>query len=292
VNPTPHFAADFSKVVAKGVLQRSAGTRTLPEEVVGIAWGYDGPPEIGTPPRLYLQVVLTALDSIEARMPGKLSVADELTIVAGVGIAMADAGIDAWYYKYAPTHMMWRPVVGIQNAVPGNGTAVPGWLPLGRPDTNGNGVGLTPDFPAYPSGHATFGAAALQLLRLFLVEKGVTSFHSNGVDKFSFGFVSDEYNGRNTDPRTMLPRDHLTLNHESLWNAITENSVSRVYLGVHWQFDGITKRNAANTGDELGVPTPDHLGHTGGVWLGAKIANQIATKIGIKHATIVASKIS
>ncbi|MDH2406856.1 vanadium-dependent haloperoxidase [Bradyrhizobium sp. SSUT18] len=291
VEPTPHYQADFAKIVEKGGLQRTAGSRTLAEEVVGTAWGYDGPPELGTPPRLYLQVLLTALDAIEARTPGKLTLADELTIVGGAAVAMADAGIDAWHYKYADTHMMWRPVVGIQRAVTDNGKAVPNWLPLGRPDTNGSGIGLTPDFPAYPSGHATFGAAAFQLLRLFLVEKGVTSFNQHGVDKFAFDFVSDEYNGRNNDPRTMLPRDHLTLSHDSLWSVITDNSVSRVYLGVHWQFDGITKRNGANTADELGIPTPDHLGHTGGVWLGAQIANQIAPRLGISPATIAASKI-
>jgi hypothetical protein len=292
VNPTPHYRTDFANTVALGCLQRTAGMRTLEQEIIGIAWGYDGPQELGTPPRLYLQVVLAALDAIEARTPGKLSLPDELAIVAGVGIAMADAGIDAWHYKYEPTHMMWRPVLGIQHPIAGNGTAVPSWLPLGRPDTNGKGVGLTPNFPAYPSGHATFGAAAFQLLRLFLVEKGVTSFNAKGVDKFSFDFVSDEFNGRNTDPRTMLPRDHLTISCGSLWQAITDNSVSRVYLGVHWQFDGITKRNAANTGDEFGIPlTPDQLGRTGGVWLGAQIANQIAPKLGIQPATIAASKI-
>ncbi|XSC43904.1 vanadium-dependent haloperoxidase [Bradyrhizobium sp. RDT10] len=292
VNPDPHYVADFANTVALGCLQRTAGMRTLEQEIIGIAWGYDGPQELGTPPRLYLQVVLAALDAIEARMPGKLTLPDELAIVAGVGIAMADAGIDAWHYKYKATHMMWRPVLGIQRAVAGNGTAVPGWLPLGRPDTNGKGVGLTPNFPAYPSGHATFGAAAFQLLRLFLVEKGVTSFNAKGLDKFSFDFVSDEFNGRNTDPRTMLPRDHLTLSYGSLWKAIVDNSVSRVYLGVHWQFDGITKRNAAGTADEFGIPlTPDQLGKTGGVWLGAQIANQIAPKLGIKPATIAASKI-
>jgi len=293
VSPTAHYATDFAHVVAKGGLQRTAGTRTAQEEVIGIAWGYDGPPELGTPPRLYLQIVLAALDAIEARTPGKLSPADELTIVAGVGIAMADAGIDAWHYKYQPTHMMWRPAIGIPHAVPGYGTAVPFWLPFGRPDTNGKGVGLTPNFPGYPSGHATFGAAAFQLFRLFLVEKGVTSFNAKGLDKFTIDFVSDEFNGRNIDPRTMLPRDHLTLSYDSLWKMITDNSVSRVYLGVHWQFDGITMRNAANTADEFGIPaTPDRLGHTGGVWLGAQIANQIAPKLGVKPATIAASKIS
>jgi vanadium chloroperoxidase len=78
-----------------------------------------------------------------------------------------------------------------------------------------------------------------------------------------------------------------------LWQAIIDNSVSRVYLGVHWEFDGITKRNAANTGDEFGIPSsPSELGKTGGVWLGAKIANEIALKLGVRPETIAASKIS
>jgi hypothetical protein len=294
VNPTPHYAADFARTYAKGDINSGAGmpgSRTLREEVIGIAWGYDGPSELGTPPRLYLQVVLNILDAIEARTANKLKAAEELEIIAAVGIAMADASIDAWHYKYEPTHMMWRPAVGVRRAVPGNGTADPNFLPLGRPDTNGTGLGLTPDFPAYPSGHATFGAAAFQLLRLFLKEKGLTSFDANGVDKVRFDFVSDEYDGRNKDPRTLQPRDHLTLAIESLWDAIIDNSVSRVYLGVHWQFDGVTKRNAAGTDDEFGIPSvPSELGRTGGVWLGAQIANQIAIKLGVSLATIAASK--
>jgi vanadium chloroperoxidase len=90
----------------------------------------------------------------------------------------------------------------------------------------------------------------------------------------------------------MLPRDHVTLSYDSLWQAIAANSVSRVYLGVHWQFDGITRRNAADTDDEFGIPTPDRLGRTGGVWLGAQIANQIAPKLGIQPTTIAASRIN
>jgi membrane-associated phospholipid phosphatase len=294
VTPTQHYQDDFAKVAAKGDINRTPGdpsARTLDEEVIGIAWGYDGPPELGTPPRLYLQVVLTILDSIEERNPGQLLELDELAIVAGVAVALADAGIDAWHYKYAPTHLLWRPAVGIREAVVGNGTADPNWWPLGRPDTNGTGTGLTPDFPAYPSGHATFGAAAFQLLRLFLAEKGVATFTPEGVDDVRFEFVSDEFNGRNKDPRTRRPRDLVTLSYASLWDAIVDNSVSRVYLGVHWQFDGITTRDGAD--DKYGIPaTPSVLGHTGGVWLGAQIANQIAPKLNISQATIAASGIS
>ncbi|MDP2225155.1 hypothetical protein [Nitrosomonas sp.] len=77
-----------------------------------------------------------------------------------------------------------------------------------------------------------------------------------------------------------------------MWQAIIDNSVSRVYLGVHWEFDGITKRNVANTDDEFGIPpSPSKLGKTGGVWLGAKIANEIALKLDVSHTTITASKI-
>ena len=76
----------------------------------------------------------------------------------------------------------------------------------------------------------------------------------------------------------------------NLWEAITDNSVSRVYIGVHWQFDGITVKGTDPDG-EFGIPaTPEDLGRRGGVWLGCQLANQVATKIGIPVATINASK--
>jgi PAP2 superfamily len=292
VNPTQHFRDDFAKVRDLGSL--NSANRTKDQEFIGIAWGYDGPKELGTPPRLYMQVVLNVLDAIQTKTPDKLSVAEELAIIAGVSIAMADAGIDAWYYKYAPTHMMWRPAVGIRNAAAGNGVADPTFFPLGRPDTNGRGLALTPNFPAYPSGHATFGAAAFQLLRLYLVQKGISIFDASGVDNVGINFVSDEFNGINTDPRTLMPRERKPVVLSSLWKAITDNSVSRVYLGVHWQFDGITMRNPGVPGEDMfGIPaSPSELGKTGGVWLGAQIANKIAPKLGVTAATISASKIS
>ena len=289
-----HYQSDFKRVHDKGGINPGAGpnARTPAEEEIGIAWGYDGPPQLGTPPRLYMQAVLSVLDGLGAA----LSIKDALEIIAGVGLAMAEAGIDAWYYKYAPTHMMWRPAVGIRKAIAPNGAPDPGFLPLGRPDTNKRGLGLTPDFPAYPSGHATFGAAAFQLLRLYLVQKGLANFNANGVDNVALRFDSDEFNDVNTDPRTQKPRGIKTLGPMTLWQAIVDNSISRVYLGVHWQFDGLTKRNAANTGDEFTATpnalTPKTLGQTGGVWLGGQIAKQVAIKLGVTPATITASKFS
>lgn len=297
VSLSQHDRDDFGRVAAKGEINRAPSDpafRILAEEVIGIAWGYDGPQELGTPPRLYLQVLLRVLDSIKERHPGQLEELDELGVIAGAAVAMADAGIDAWHYKYAPSHMMGRPAVRIREAVVGNGVADPDGLPLGRRDTHGTGTGLTPDAPAYPSGHATFGAAAFQLLRLFLVERGVSGFDpgGSGLDDVRFEFVSDEFDGRNRDPRTLRPRELLTLSYDSLWEAMVDNAVSRAYLGVQWQFDGITTRLPGTDEDVFGVPaTPRELGHTGGVWLGAQIANQLAQKLDISTATIAASGI-
>jgi hypothetical protein len=276
-NPVQQFRDDFTKGGLRGDISRTPDgpgartLRTLAQEVIGLAWGYDGSHELGTPPRLYLQVVLTILDSIAERNPGQLQDLDELAVVAGVAVAMADAGIDAWHSTCAPT---------------------PGWRPLGFPDSNGRGTGLTPDSPASPSGHATFGAAAFQLLRLFLVEKGVSSFNPDGVDDVRFEFISDECHGRHEDPPTKRPRDLLTLGYDSLWQAICENSVSRVYLGVDWQFDGTTTGNANDDDDKFDIaPTPCLLGPKGAVWFGAQIANQIAPRLNISPATIAASGI-
>ncbi|MGN7161470.1 vanadium-dependent haloperoxidase [Sphingomonas sp. SAFR-052] len=278
------YQQEVALVAEKGGFQR--GTRTGQEEVTGVFWGYDGPPEIGTPPRLYMQVALAILDQLHAKNP-VLNTDEELLAIAGVGIAMADAGIDAWHYKYSPDHMLWRPALGIPHA------GRLGWLPYGRPDTNGTGVALTPDFPAYPSGHATFGAAAFHLLRLFLVQQGAAQFNADGTDTLRFTFASDEYNGRNVCPQSGLPRSLIARTYDSLWAAIIDNSISRVFLGVHWQFDGVTiaSSSGGDTDGEFGVPhSPQDLGKRGGVWLGVQIANQIAPSLGVTAATIDASR--
>lgn len=295
VQHSQHYVDDFTRVKAKGGINRGMGpdARSADEEFIGIAWAYDGPPKLGTPPRLYMQAVLSVLDRLGA---AGLSQDDELAVIAGVGLAMAEAGIDAWYYKYAPTHMMWRPAVGIPKAEAGNGMADPSFFPLGRPDTNKRGLALTPDFPAYPSGHATFGAAAFQVLRLYLVHKGPARFDADGTDDVQLNFVSDEYDGVNTDPRTLEPRGRRSVTNTSLWRAIVDNSVSRVYLGVHWQFDGLTQRNAQTQSDEFApnpaALVPSQLGRTGGVWLGAQIAGQVARKLGVPQKVIDDSRLA
>lgn len=84
-------------------------------------------------------------------------------------------------------------------------------------------------------------------------------------------FVSDEFNGINSD-NTGTPRPRHRRNFPGgLWQMIEENGRSRVYLGVHWVFDAFVVTDDSE---------PD-LGRTddgrpfGGVPLGLLIAEDV-----------------
>jgi hypothetical protein len=228
----------FEEVREYGAAAR--GDRTANQERIGVYWGYDGANNLGVPPRLYNQIARVIAQN---RTPA-LGVARTAELFAVLNVAMADAGIDAWHYKYV--HNLWRPVVGIRNEAAPDGDAF--WAPLGAPQTNSAPGTLTPPFPAYPSGHATFGAASMQALRLGLstaagpitvqevldVETGA----STSIDTETFTFISDELNGVSTDPDgSIRPRTPVTF--KRFAEAVWENAISRVYLGVHWRFDGL-----------------------------------------------------
>jgi vanadium chloroperoxidase len=186
---------------------------------------------------------------------------------------MADAGILAWDQKYI--HDLWRPVVGIREHDTSMGpTGVgnndidddcqPDWLPLGAPLSNATGKNFTPPFPAYPSGHATFGAAAFHITRLFY---GVAIGDKNPDPLFQdLEFVSEELNGANKDNKGTIRPRHVRKFDDGLWQMIEENGRSRVFLGVHWVFDAFAVKN---NGD------PDFTQNVGGVPLGITIAEDI-----------------
>ena len=81
--------------------------------------------------------------------------------------------------------------------------AEPNWTPLLT----------TPPFPAYTSGHSTFSGAGASLL--------IRSF---STDKLRFSTTSDDLPG-------------VTRKFESIWSAAEEAGMSRIYGGIHWQFD-------------------------------------------------------
>ncbi len=226
---SPEYTAAFNEVKAlggDGVVTPTA--RTAEQTEIGIFWGYDGTPGLGTPPRLYNQI---AMEIAEKRAHNVVELA---RLLALVNVAMADAGIACWESKYA--YEFWRPVTGIREADEGTGPTGLGdgnpatvgdktFSPLGAPASNLTGPNVTPPFPAYASGHATFGAALFQMLR-----------HLYRTDRIPFSFMSDEFNGVTQDNQGNV-RPLVRRNFSSLSQAEEENGQSRIFLGIHWAFD-------------------------------------------------------
>lgn len=273
---SPQFNSALDEVRAKGSKTRDPGTpgagidpRTPYETLLGVYWAYDGASQIGTPPRLYNQIVRKLIGTIN----GPDRQAASARLLALVNVAMGDAGIAAWYHKYR--YQLWRPILGIReydNSFWHNGNAVshalhlrcdPWWVPLGAPRTNEPGRGsFTPPFPAYPSGHATFGGAAFEITRRFF---GVAR---TVVDTLAFNLVSDELDGRAIEEDGSYRARHRR-HHDSLLQAMFDNAISRLYLGVHWRFDGIGE-SVKTPKDILSDST-----NIGGVPLGRAIATDI-----------------
>lgn len=249
------YRADYEEVRDFGALPR--GSRSAEQSLIGVYWGYDGAQGIGVPPRLYNQIARKVITNLS------LSVARTAELFAQINVAMADGGIDAWFYKY--NQNLWRPVVGIRAEDAPDGDCF--WAPLGAPQTNlAVGRPRTPPFPAYPSGHATFGAALFQTLRLLLTPGvapmtvadvlAVESGTGASIAGETFDFVSDELDGRAGDPDGSV-RARINRKFTSFDQCVWENSVSRIYLGVHWRFDGIPRNAADNIG---GVPLGLEIG--------------------------------
>lgn len=199
---------------------------------VGIFWGYDGTALLCAPPRLY-NMIATSVALKEAPIT---TIEDMSQYLALLNLAMADAGIAAWDAKYH--FLIPRPITYIRNVDADNtpeGSHNRHWTPLGAPVTNGTNAGrnLTPPFPAYPSGHATFGGAVFDAMTRYF-KKLDPSFPNGGVP---FDFVSDEFNGVNRGPGEAAPRQKVVAHFQSFQEAEKLNAQSRIYLGIHWQFD-------------------------------------------------------
>ncbi len=210
-------------------------TSTDETRFIGNFWGYDGVPLIGVPPRIYSQIASQAASN---RIQDPVEYARYLAMVS---VGMADAAIAAWDSKFY--YNIWRPITGIREDDEARRT---------RQDTDWNPVGVsvvntdeairpTPPFPAYPSGHAAFGATVFNILADFF------------GDRTSFTFVSDEFNGQGVDPFFPdRPRPLVPVRYESFSEAQIENGRSRVFNGVHWNFDD-------TAGQEMGEKIADLL---------------------------------
>jgi len=217
------------------------------ESFKAIFWGYDGTAYLCAPPRLYNSLAMTiARKKLKFDDPYHLA-----RFLAIVNITLADAGISAWDAKYH--YLFPRPVTYLRNAdadSTSDGAGDPTWTPLGAAVTNAGPMGrnVSPPFPAYPSGHAVFGGAVCEVLRRFMI--------AASVNDPSFMFVSDEYNGKTFSPGSLQPRPEVNVEFRDLGEPEEENGMSRIWMGIHWEFD---KTEGIKQGNKLAGYVMDHL---------------------------------
>ena len=132
----------------------------------------------------------------------------EIGILAAVkvGLALNDAAVGCWGSKF--TYNIERPVTYINRQIN------PNWNITGLTSTGF--LQSTPSFPAYPSGHATFSAAAAEAL------SSVFGYNYSMTDRCHE--TRTEFNGK---PRSF----------NSFYEMAQENAFSRLVLGVHWRMD-------------------------------------------------------
>jgi hypothetical protein len=182
---------------------------------------------------------------------------DNARMFAQASVALADAIITTWDVKYDVD--LWRPIVGIRegnNDGNPNTTGDPTWAYLGAPGNDPNSAtdDFTPPFPAYTSGHATMGGAIFKSLEHFY---GTNNFNIadalRGADP-----VTTQYTLHSTEPGGGGSRnfEHFTQIGPigpGLENSPEgENSMSRIYMGVHWRMD-------QEDGQEIGRAVADYV---------------------------------
>ena len=128
-----------------------------------------------------------------------------------LNLAGADAIIAAWDAKFH--YGQWRPVTAIRSpADDGSSETIsdPTWTPLL----------VTPPFPDYPAGHATYGGAAMQVL--------------NGL-----------FGDRHGELSITSQSSGVTHHYQSFRDIANEVENARVWGGIHW-------RTSVNVGTALG----------------------------------------
>lgn len=200
---SPEFAEIYDMIRHLG--GENSTIRTADETEIAIFWE-DGPWGI-TAPGHFLYIAIQILQD------ENLSFIEHARAFSLLGMTQCDAAIAAWDSKYH--YDILRPENAIRYRAPELGNSdprvvkEPGWRSLIP----------TPEFPAYTSGHSTFGAAGTEMLALII-----------GRDEVSFS-------GRAPDQVLWPQLRNVERHWSSLSQVAEENGMSRLYGGVHWDLD-------------------------------------------------------
>ncbi|OKI18670.1 hypothetical protein A6A25_39670 [Saccharothrix sp. CB00851] len=177
---------------------------------------------------------------------------EKAMLFARVALALADASIAAWDNKFLSPIDLWRPVDAVEHAYLGAS-----WQPLSA-DRNGNP--LTPCFPAWVSGHATFAGAWSGVMQRYF---GTDQIGTTPTDRV-------ELTTEDPHATTVPGGGFKTRAFTTFSGAARENALSRLFLGVHYRFDG--DRDGLALGDNVAAAVSSSpglangLGPTGVVW--------------------------
>jgi hypothetical protein len=194
VDPPPdlaseEWASEYEEVKTVGSL--TSTTRTPEQTDIGYFWADSGP--------LLWQ---NALRYISRNYLSDIG--DSARMYALADAALADAQIACWESKYF--YNFWRPITAIRLGDQDDNPATEvdsEWEPLIN----------TPNFPEYPSGHATVSGAVSHALRLFF-----------GTDELNFQMTT-------TNPNAVQKTRSFT----RFSHAEDEVVNARVYVGIHYR---------------------------------------------------------
>lgn len=191
--PVEYEEAPGSKFYAEAMEVYSV-SKPLSKENRWIAefWSDDLPGLTVTPVGRWISIANQAFE--KSRPPFPLLIETYLK----TGLALCDASIVVWNGKYL--FNVERPETFIRQLIN------PNWKSLHE----------TPSFPAYPSGHAAFGAAASEVL----------------TDALGNKFQFTDHTHENRPEFAGTPRCY-----NSFFEMSQENAASRVLLGVHYRMD-------------------------------------------------------
>jgi hypothetical protein len=208
-DPNSELYVQAKEVMVK-VNKIKAGNPEYPEdEWIADFWSDDCPTKTFTPAARWIAITNQLIEEKGARL--------DLAVFAyaKVGMGLNDAGVRCWHEKYR--YNVLRPIDYIRQVMAGQ----EGWNSIMCP-TSGNF--LTPNFPAYPSGHATFGGVAAEIL----------------TDLFGFNYAMTDRCHEGRVEFLSTPRSY-----KNFYEMAQENAYSRLPIGVHYKMD-------AEAGVELG----------------------------------------
>jgi len=189
----------------------------------------------GNPARLWSEAARAI--SVERH----LTLSDNAHLFGLLSVAMADAAIACWDGKYY--YVFWRPITAIVLAdLDGNPATLadPAWIPLLQTVP----PGITPNFPEYPSGHATVSAAAAGILAAIF------------GDNTPFTVDSEKITG-------------VLRSFPSFSQAVLEVDNARVFGGIHF-------RNSCLDGNVIGQNVADFVLQNGAQSLHGQRVGQIS----------------